>query len=148
GMQLLFFVLIYPVLWLVSILPFRLLYLFSDVIYLLLYYVVGYRKRIVRKNLLLAFPEKSAKERLVIEKKSYRHLCDMFLEMIKTMTISKREIDRRFVFTNLDVYLDLEKKQKNIALMCAHYASYEWVISMNSKITFRGYAIYKQIANK
>lgn len=147
-MQLFFFILIYPVLWLVSILPFRLLYLFSDFIYLIVYRVIGYRKRIVRKNLRLAFPEKTDSERLAIEKKSYRHLCDMFLEMIKTMTISQREMDRRFIFTNLNLYLDLEKKGKNIALMCAHYASYEWVISMNSKITFRGYAIYKQIANK
>lgn len=147
-MQLFFFLLIYPLLWLISILPFRLLYLFSDFIYFVVYHIIGYRKRIVRKNLLLAFPEKSAKERLSIEKKSYRHLCDMFLEMIKTMTISKEEMDKRFTFTNLDVYLDLEKKGKNIAVMIAHYATYEWVISMNSKITFSGYAIYKQIANK
>lgn len=147
-MQLFFFLLIYPLLWLISILPFRMLYLFSDFIYFVTYYIIGYRKRIVRKNLLLAFPEKSAKERLSIEKKSYRHLCDMFLEMVKTMSISEAEINRRFTFANLDVYLDLEKKGKNIALMCAHYASYEWVISMNRKITFRGYAIYKQIANR
>src|SRR5690606_7670727 len=103
---------------------------------------------IVRKNLQLAFPEMSENERREIEKKSYRHLCDMFLEMIKTMTISKEEMNRRFTFSNLEVYLDLEKKGKHIAMMCAHYASYEWVISMNRKITFRGYAIYKQIANK
>jgi KDO2-lipid IV(A) lauroyltransferase len=147
-MQLFFFVLIYPLLWLISILPFRLLYLFSDFVYFLTYYIVGYRKRIVRKNLKLAFPDKTDKERLIIEKKSYHHLCDMFLEMIKTMTISKEEMDRRFKFDNLDVYLDLEKKGKDIAVMIAHYATYEWVISMNSKISFRGYAIYKQIANK
>ncbi|CAM3433191.1 Lipid A biosynthesis acyltransferase [Flavobacterium longum] len=147
-MQLFFFLLIYPLLWLISILPFRLLYALSDGIYLLVYHVVGYRKRVVRRNLELAFPEKTKQERLTIEKKSYRHLCDMFLEMIKTMSISQAEIERRFTFANLDLYLDFEKKGKDIALMCAHYASYEWVISMNSKITFRGYAIYKQIANK
>ncbi len=147
-MQFFFFLLIYPILWLVSILPFRLLYAFSDFIYRIMYYVVGYRKKIVRKNLELAFPEKSAKERLAIEKNSYRHLCDMFLEMIKTLTISETEMNRRFAFSNLGLYLDMEKQGKSIALMCAHYASYEWVISMNSKITFRGFAIYKQIANK
>jgi KDO2-lipid IV(A) lauroyltransferase len=147
-MQLFFFVLIYPLLWLISILPFRLLYWLSDFVYFLTYYVVGYRKRIVRKNLRLAFPDKTEKERRIIEKKSYHHLCDMFLEMIKTMTISKEEMDRRFTFTNLDLYRDLEKKGKDIAVMLAHYATYEWVISMNSKISFRGYAIYKQIANK
>ena len=146
-MQLLFFLIIYPLLWLVSILPFRMLYFFSDFIYFLVYHVIGYRKSTVRQNLSMAFPEKSKAELLLIEKKSYQHLCDMFLEMIKTMNISEAEMNRRFTFTNLNVYLDLEKKQKSIALMCAHYASYEWVISMNKHITFTGYAIYKKIAN-
>jgi KDO2-lipid IV(A) lauroyltransferase len=147
-MQFLLFVLFYPLLWVISMLPFRLLYAFSDFTFLLVYHAVGYRKKIVRANLALAFPEKSATERLAIEKKFYRHMCDMFLEMIKTMTISEKEIRKRFVFTNLDAYLDLERKGKSIAMMCAHYASYEWVISMNYHITFKGYAIYKRVANR
>lgn len=146
-MQYLIYLLVYPLLWLISILPFPLLYLFSDAIYVVVYYVIGYRKGTVRKNLALAFPEMTAKQRLVIEKKSYHHLCDMFLEMIKTMTISEAEIEKRFKFNNLEVYTDLEKEGKSIALMCAHYASYEWVISMNKFIHFNGYAIYKRIAN-
>lgn len=93
-------------------------------------------------------PHLTEKERMRIEKDSYRHLCDMFLEMIKTMTISVKDIERRFVFTNIEVYQDLEKKGKSVALMCAHYASYEWVISINSKSDFAGYAIYKRINNK
>lgn len=147
-MQLLVYILLYPLLKLISLLPFRLLYVLSDFVYLIIYYVVGYRKKTVRHNLRLALPHLSDQERLKIEKASFRHLCDMFLEMIKTMSISRKEIDSRFTYENLDVYLNLEKKQKSIALMCAHYASYEWVISMNSKITFEGFAIYKKIANK
>lgn len=147
-MQFLFFVLLYPIFWFISILPFRLLYILSDGIYLLIYYVLGYRKKTVRKNLALALPHLSEQERLVIEKKSFQHLCDMFLEMIKTMSISKKEIEKRFVLTNMDLYYEEEKKGKSIALMCAHYASYEWVISMNHYITFNGYAIYKRIRNK
>jgi KDO2-lipid IV(A) lauroyltransferase len=96
----------------------------------------------------MAFPQLTKNQRLEIEKKSYKHLCDMFLEMVKTMTISEREINDRFTFTNLEVYLDLEKKGKSIAVLCAHYASYEWVISMNSHASFRGYAIYKRLANE
>ena len=148
SMQFVFFILLYPLLWLISILPFRLLYVLSDAIYLLIYYVLGYRKKTVRQNLAMALPHLSAKERLIVEKKSFRHLCDMFLEMIKTMTISKKEIEKRFVLTNIEVYHQLEKEGKSIALMCAHYASYEWVISMNHHITFNGYAIYKRIRNK
>ena len=75
-------------------------------------------------------------------------MCDMFLEMIKTMTISEAEMNRRFQITNLGVIHNLEKKNKSIALMCAHYASYEWVISMNNKVDFEGFAIYKRINNK
>ncbi|MEY2923381.1 MAG: hypothetical protein RL108_2007, partial [Bacteroidota bacterium] len=87
-------------------------------------------------------------ERLEIEKKSYHHLCDMFLEMAKTMTISRNEIDKRFVFTNMQTYLDLEKKGKSIALLMAHYASYEWSVSINYHSDFQGFAIYKKLSNK
>lgn len=146
-MQFLIYLLVYPILWLISILPFPILYLFSDFVYFLIYRVIGYRKKTVRENIALALPHLSEQERLIIEKKSYHHLCDMFLEMIKTMSISEKEINKRFSYTNLDVYLDLEKKGKSIALMCAHYASYEWVLSMNNYITFKGYGIYKKIAN-
>ena len=146
-MQLLLYLFLYPIIWLISILPFPILYFFSDVVYVLIYYVFGYRKQTVRENLALALPHLSEKERLIIEKKSFHNLCDTFLEMIKTMTISNKEIDRRYVFSNLEVYKDLEKKGKSIALLCAHYASYEWAVSMNSKVSFKGYGIYKKISN-
>lgn len=146
-MQLFAYLLIYPLLWFFSILPFRIMYLFSDFMYLIIYYLIGYRKDTVRSNLALAFPEKSAEERLVIEKKSYRHLCDMFLEMNKTMTLSEKEMKRRFKFTNLELITELEKKNKSLAVMIAHYASYEWTVSMNSYISYKGFAIYKKLAN-
>ena len=147
-MQLVVFILVYPLIWFISILPFRILYVFSDMVYVLVYHVIGYRKKVVRKNIAMTLPHLSEKERLNIEKKSYHHLCDMFLEMMKTMTISKKEMNKRFVFTNLELYKALEKKQKSIALMIAHYATYEWVISMNRKIEFEGFAIYKKVNNK
>ncbi|MES2575371.1 MAG: lysophospholipid acyltransferase family protein [Bacteroidota bacterium] len=146
-MRYLIYLIAYPLLWCISMLPFSLLYLFSDFVYLIVYYIIGYRKETVRENLALAFPNLSPKERLVIEKKSFRHLCDMFLEMIKTMTISKNEIQKRFVFTNMEVYKKLEEQDKSIAMMLAHYASYEWVISMNAYVNFSAFAIYKRISN-
>jgi KDO2-lipid IV(A) lauroyltransferase len=147
-MQFLLYLFLYPLLWFLSILPFRVLYLFSDFVYLIIYYIIGYRKKTVRENIALALPHLSEKERLVIEKKSYQHMSDMFLEMIKTMSISESEMNKRFQFVNLEIYKELEKEGKSIALMCAHYASYEWVISINNKINFKGYAIYKRINNK
>lgn len=147
-MQLLVYLFIYPLIWFVSVLPFRVLYAFSDFVFVLVYHVFGYRKKVVRENIKLALPHLSDKKRLEIEKNSYRHLCDMFLEMVKTLSISKKEIEERFKFINPEVYTDLEKKGKSIAVMISHYASYEWVISMNRFAKFRAFAIYKKINNK
>jgi KDO2-lipid IV(A) lauroyltransferase len=146
-MQLLLYILFYPIIWLISILPFPIFYLFSDGVCFLTYHVIRYRKKTVRENLALALPHLSEKERRTVEKKFYSHLCDLFLEMIKTLSISQAEIEKRFTFKNLDVYLELEKKNKSIAVLCAHYASYEWVISMNYHINHKGYGIYKKIGN-
>lgn len=147
-MQFLVFIIAFPFLWIISILPFRLFYWFSDFVYLILYYIIGYRKKTVRENLALAFPNLSAKKRLVIEKKSYHHLCDMFLEMIKTMTISPEEMNKRFIITNLEVVKEYEKKGKSTILLASHYASWEWLLSLNEKTLFRGIGVYKKIANK
>jgi KDO2-lipid IV(A) lauroyltransferase len=147
-MQFIVFILLYPFLWFISVLPFRLLYAVSDAIYLLIYYVIGYRRKIVRQNIQLALPHLSKKEQITVEKKSYRHMCDMFLEMIKTMTISEKELDKRFVFTNIDVLTKMEQEGKSIAVMMAHYASYEWAISLNKFSRLTSYAIYKKIANR
>lgn len=147
-MQLLVYILVYPLLWLISILPFRLLYAFSDFVYLIVYRLIGYRKKTVRNNLKMTLPHLSEKERRLVEKKFYHHMCDMFLEMIKTMSISQKEMEKRFAFTNLEVYKDLEKKGKSIAIITAHYATYEWIISINKYIDFEGYAIYKKIRNR
>lgn len=147
-MQFLVFIIAFPFLWIISILPFRLFYWFSDFVYLIVYYIIGYRKKTVRYNLALAFPNLSAKERLVIEKKSYHHLCDMFLEMIKTMTISPEEMNKRFVITNLEVVKEFEKKGKSTILLASHYASWEWLLSLNEKTSFKGIGVYKKITNK
>ncbi|MEZ4810845.1 MAG: lipid A biosynthesis acyltransferase [Allomuricauda sp.] len=147
-MQLAVFILVYPLLWLVSRLPFRILYLLSDGVYVLLYHVVGYRKKVVRNNLKLVFPEKSEAERLHIEKKFFHHMCDIFLEMIKTLGISTKEMQKRFTFTNIEVIQNLEAQHKNTMLMFPHYASWEWALSLNTRIISKGYGIYQKIQNK
>ncbi len=147
-MQFLVFILTFPFLWIISILPFRIFYWFSDFIYLIVYYIIGYRKKTVKENLALALPHLSDKERLVIEKKSYHHLCDIFLEMIKTMTISSAEMNRRFVVTNIELVKEYENKGKSTVLLASHYASWEWLLSINQKTKFKGIGVYKKIANK
>jgi lauroyl/myristoyl acyltransferase len=147
-MQFLVFILAFPFIWIISILPFRIFYWFSDFIYLIVYHIIGYRKKTVRENLALALPHLSEAERLIIEKKSYHHLCDMFLEMTKTMSMSSEEMNKRFVLTNLEVVKEYEKKGKSTILLASHYASWEWLLTLNAKTTFKGIAVYKKIANK
>ncbi|MDG2483660.1 MAG: lysophospholipid acyltransferase family protein [Flavobacteriaceae bacterium] len=147
-MQLLAFVLIYPLLWFVSILPFRLLYAVSDVLYVVLYHIVGYRKQTVQENLKLVFPDKSEAERQLITKRFYRHLCDMILEAIKSMSISVEDMKARFKFTNIELIKEFEKQNKSIVLMCAHYGSWEWIFIIQTYVKFRGYAVYKRLNNR
>tara|TARA_Y100000385_G_scaffold79868_1_gene81411 strand:- start:1982 stop:2854 length:873 start_codon:yes stop_codon:yes gene_type:complete len=146
-MQLLAFVLIYPLLWLVSILPFRLLYAVSDMLFFLLYHVFRYRKKTVEDNLKLVFPEKSESERKQITKEFFHHLCDMILEAIKSMNISVEDMKARFKFTNIEVIHDYEKRQKSIALMCAHYGSWEWIFILQAYTSHLTFAIYKKLNN-
>ncbi|CAD0009868.1 lysophospholipid acyltransferase family protein [Flavobacterium chungangense] len=146
-MQFFVYILAYPLLWLISILPFRIFYWFSDCVYLLVYYIIGYRKKVVSANLALALPHLSDSERKKIQKKFYQHMCDMFLEMIKTMSISAEEMEKRFHVTNLDLILDYAKKGKSVILVASHYASYEWLLTINPKIGFQGVAVYKKLAN-
>ena len=147
-MQFLIYSISFPFLWIISKLPFRLFYWFSDCIYILVYYIIGYRKKIVRNNILIALPHVSEEKRLVIEKKFYHHMCDMFLEMIKTMSISSEEMKERFKITNIELLKEYEQKNKSIILLAAHYASWEWLLSINESTTFKCYGVYKKVNNK
>lgn len=147
-MQFLTFWLIYPVLYCLSLLPFRLTYLISDFVCFLVYRVFGYRKHTVRQNLALALPQLTAEERLSIEKKFFSYMCDMFLEMLKSMTMTRKETMRRFVWTNPEVLSEYEAAGKSVLIFCAHYASWEWLTTIDAITSFRTVAIYKKIANK
>lgn len=147
-MQFLVYILVYPFLWFVSILSFRLLYIVSDGVYIVMYYIIGYRKKTVTNNLRLVFPNKSEKDIAIIRKKFYHHLCDMFLEMTKTMTISEKELKKRFKITNPEEFKRLETLNKSVILIFGHYASWEWSIVLQRYINLKSLAVYKPLANK
>lgn len=146
-MQLLVFLIAYPLLWLISILPNRLFYLFSDFIFFWIYHVIGYRKKIVRENLRLVFPEKSEDEINRIRKGFFKHMCDMFLEMIKSMNISSDSVKERYHIRNIDLIQEIEK-EKSILVPCSHYANWEWNVSLNVYVNSKGYAVYQKVGNK
>src|ERR1700733_8554384 len=85
-----------PFLYLISLLPYWLFYGFSDVIYFLLYYIIGYRKEVVMQNLKNSFPEKNEKELKKLRRKFYRYLCDLMLETFQTLTMSRKFSLKRF----------------------------------------------------
>lgn len=147
-MQRLVFWLAYPLLWLISILPFKLFYKVSDLICFIVYNVIGYRRNTVKHNLNLVLPEKSSEEIIRIEKKFYQHMVDMFLEMIKSISIPNSELKKRFAFTNVEEILKIRAMDKSIILACGHYASYEWMNALQLYgIDYRGFGIYKKIKN-
>lgn len=147
-MKYLLFIIIYSVLWCISLLPFPVLYFLSNIVYFLVYKVIRYRVRTVRYNLALTFPHLNDAQRKQIEKKFYQHLCDLFLEMIKTITISQKELDKRFVFTNVQLLKQYEQKQKSIILMLPHYGNWEWVIGLGKHLDYKGFGIYKALKNR
>ena len=147
-MERLVFLLTYPFLWGVSKLPFRLLYLLSDGLFFLVYTVVRYRRKVVRENLALVFPEKSLQERQRIARAFYAHMCDMFLEMIKTLNISEEDLQEHFTFTNLDTFRQFEAQGKSTVTFFPHYASWEWTIALDPHIKSKGYGVYQTLNNK
>lgn len=147
-MKALLFWLFYPLLWLLSILPFRLLYVLSDSAYFFIYNIIGYRKKTVRYNLKTAFPEKSQKELRSIERTFYHHFCDMFLEMIKSMSIKKEDLLQRYQFENKELITSYDQNNQSSILVMGHYASYEWVFALQLAMQHPGYAVYKKIKHK
>ena len=97
-----------------SLLPLRVLYVVSDILYLPLFYCIRYRRHIVHSNLKASFPEKSEPEILRIEKQFYHFFCDYVVETIKLFSISKKEMMRRMYFSGLDrVQAELGREQYN-----------------------------------
>jgi len=147
-MNLLIYILVYPIIWLLSILPFRILYIISDGVYLLVYYIIGYRKKVVFNNLKLSFPEKTDKELIKISKKFYHHFVDVFIEMIKSFTVSKEVVYKRYKYPNIDFFTELYKDGKSVVLVGPHYANWEWIMSLDSFVVYKGYAAFTKVNNK
>ena len=109
----------------VSLLPLRVLYVFSDLEYIVMYYVARYRRNIVRNNLSSAFPEKDIKDIKRIERKFYRWFCDYFFEAIKLMSISREELQQRFIVTNSEEVEECFRQGQDVATILGHYCNWE-----------------------
>ncbi|MDU1905366.1 MAG: lysophospholipid acyltransferase family protein [Dysgonomonas sp.] len=122
---------IYFILYIHALLPFKVLYILSDILYFWVYKIVGYRLKVVRENLKSSFPDKNEHELKKIERQFYRHFCDYFVETIKLLHVSDKEIQERFVFNNMKIVHDLMSKGKSGIMYLGHYGNWEWVPSIN-----------------
>ena len=132
----------------ISRLNFTSIYLISDLLYYILYYIFSYRKKVVRKNLELAFPEKSKKERRRIERENFRNLTDIFLETFKSNNIKEKDLIERFSFKNPELLEKIYNNNQEVIVMCSHYCSWEWVFVIQKITKFKINAIYKKLSNK
>lgn len=114
----------------ISLLPFRVLFVISDLIYLLAYHVVGYRKDIVRKNLRDSFPEKNEKEIIEIEREFYRWFGDYIVETLKLLSISDASVRKHCVFHNTKMTEEVLGSGQSIALYIGHYCNWEFITSI------------------
>lgn len=135
-------------LYLVSLLPFAILYLLADFIYVLLYHVTGYRRETIRKNLLNSFPEKSIEEYRVIEKKYYAYLADLIVESIKTISIGEKELQKHFQILNPELLESYFNKGKSVLGVLGHYGNWEMAALIMGFVTDKKrLVIYKPLNN-
>jgi KDO2-lipid IV(A) lauroyltransferase len=137
-----------PLLIFISYLPFRLLYFISDIFYYFLYYIIRFRRKIVRKNLVLSKIALNKKDLIIIEKKFYRHLTDVFFEMFKFYSISPDEMKKRFYIENPELFYEFEKKNKSVMFMTSHYGGFEWFLSITYHVPQLPFAVYTPLSNK
>ncbi len=130
-------------------LPLGVLYLLSDIAYPIIYYIIRYRRRLVRENLRCSFPEKSVEEILSIEKKFYRNLCDVFIEAFKCLNISDQEMLRRVEIRGCELPEKIASEGKNVFMLLGHLGCWEWYqeVCVRYKAPKKSCEIYKQIEN-
>ena len=148
-MKLLYYI-VFAVWYVFSLLPLRILYVLSDLLFWLLYAVAGYRKAVIRKNLKESFPEKSEEELRKVERGFYRFFCDYLVETIKMMTISKENIRRRLTFKGTELVDEIVESGQSCAVYLGHLGNWEWVTSLPLWVTPKAQCgqIYHPLENK
>jgi Kdo2-lipid IVA lauroyltransferase/acyltransferase len=139
---------VYVLLLLFTLLPLRVQFVISDILYFISYYIVGYRKKTVYENLSKAFPEKSEDEIKRIARNYYHHLCDYLVESLAMLRFSEKEAKRRLTFRNPEVLNDIYKKGNSVLLAFGHYGNWEWLANMQLIFPFQLLAIYKPLKSQ
>ncbi|WMS11060.1 lysophospholipid acyltransferase family protein [Bacteroides salyersiae] len=142
--------LIFAFWYIISLLPLRLLYIFSDLLYFPLYYCIRYRRKVVRQNLISSFPEKSLNEILCIEKRFYSYFCDYLMETVKLFSMSKKQMQKRMYFEGIEQITEAFQAGRSCSVYLGHYCNWEWISSLPMHLGNAGISaqIYHPLENK
>lgn len=140
---------IFKILILLSLLPLKILYVFSDAIYILVYYIAGYRKKVVYDNIKNSFPEKSDEEIRAIRKKFFINFSDYIVETLKSFTIGETELRVRVQHLNQDVFREAKKEGKNVIMLSGHIFNWEWFNALAKVIPQEhSFPVYRKMQSK
>lgn len=142
------FGLFYGFTWLVAQIPNRVIFLLSNLTYALIYHAVGYRRKVVRANLINSFPNKNITEIIGIEKKYYRHLCDLFFENFYLLHARRQKAVKRCRFNNLEIFHELYAQGKSAILVSGHYGNWELFGLIGNQVQHASLGVYKPLSNK
>ena len=132
---------------LVAKLPFICIYLLSDIFYLIIYYLVGYRKKVVLQNLKNSYPNKNPDELKKLTKRYFRHFSDITLETIKMYGMNKADFDRRMQIKNADLVNQYFEKGQSVVILSMHYNNWEWGSSFSGKLKHKCLGVFKPLHN-
>ncbi|WP_073170395.1 lysophospholipid acyltransferase family protein [Tangfeifania diversioriginum] len=127
--------------------PFKIIYFLSDILFVMVYYIAGYRKNVVQENLRKTFPEKQQKEINQIAKKYYRHLCDLIVETIKMGGMTEKDFRERMIFKNTEQLNNYYEKGRSVVVLTMHYNNWEWSSCLPLSLKHKILGVYKPLHN-
>ncbi|MCO4294478.1 lysophospholipid acyltransferase family protein [Solitalea sp. MAHUQ-68] len=138
-----------PVLYLIALLPFPILYLLSNCLKFIIFDIIGYRKEVIITNLKNSFPYKTEQEIQQIANKFYLNFTDMLLECVKMLTLSRKQIAERFIITNPEYLLTYQDKGKGLIAVVGHMINWEWAgLIQSHNSPYPALVIYKPLKNE
>ena len=134
--------------WIFTLLPLKVLYIFSDLLSFLAFRVFTYRKKATLTNLQNSFPDKTPDEIKGIAKRFYSHFCDQLMESFKLLHMNEKQILKRYKYKNLEVLDELYRSNKSVIALTGHYGNWEWLVSLPQVTRYKVLIVYKPPSNK
>lgn len=147
-MRFLGYIFTYSLIWLLHLMPERILYCISDFLYLLIHYIVGYRKKVVYENIAKAFPDYGKKEIRQTVRRFYHHLCDLFIESSVSHFYSESEALKKITYRNPELLNEMYSEGRQVIAVTGHYGNWEYLSTLGLVTKYPIIAIFKPLKNK